>query len=330
MTAPHRLTAEIYTEGILRGDRLTLSRAITLIESTLPSDQQLATEIIRNCLPYTGNAYRVGITGVPGVGKSTFIDGFGSFLISEKLRVAVLAVDPSSSRSGGSILGDKTRMEKLAASSQAFIRPSPSGGNPGGVARKTRESILLCEAAGYEMILIETVGVGQSEISVFSMVDFFLLLLLPHAGDELQGIKRGIMEMADGLIIHKADGVMQAAARQAQTAYSQAIRLFNHDSPDWRPQIIPCSSLTGKGYPEIGNMLNQYKTLTLKNGFWEQKRSLQLNQWLKEAIEQQLLNSFYSHPRVVSRLEELSREVADKRLSPTEAAEILLKTMGES
>ena len=239
-------TINEFVQGIKEGSRALLSQAITLIESALPEHQSLSQELIKRCLPLSGKSIRIGITGVPGAGKSTFIESFGGFLTAKGHHLAVLAIDPSSERSGGSILGDKTRMEELSADERAFIRPSPSGGTTGGVARKTRESIILCEAAGYDTIIVETVGVGQSETAVHSMVDFFLLLMIPGAGDELQGMKRGIMEMADMIVINKADGDTLTLARKAKTEYTNAMHLFPLPPSGWAPAVLTCSSLENK------------------------------------------------------------------------------------
>ncbi|RMG80724.1 MAG: methylmalonyl Co-A mutase-associated GTPase MeaB, partial [Bacteroidetes bacterium] len=277
-----------YVEGILRGDLVLLSQAITLVESTKAEHQMLGTEIVEKCLPHTGQSIRIGITGAPGVGKSTFIESFGLHLINQSRKVAVLAIDPTSQVSKGSILGDKTRMAKLSAHPRAYVRPSPAGESLGGVARKTRETILLCEAAGFDAVLVETVGVGQSEIAVHSMVDFFLLLLLPGAGDELQGIKRGIVEMADLIAINKADGDNEKAAKIAQRAYRNALHLFPPKESGWAPKVLTCAGLTGLGIAEIWLQIIDYQSFTQKNNFFKKRRTQQLRQWLHDTLDDQL------------------------------------------
>src|SRR6056297_66269 len=263
------LTLQDYVEGIRNGNRTILSRAITLIESTKAEHQDLAQDIIEQCLPETGESIRIGITGVPGVGKSTFIETLGNYIIGKERKLAVLAIDPSSTRTRGSILGDKTRMETLANNDQAFIRPSPTGGSLGGVARKTRETIYLCEAAGYDTIFIETVGVGQSETAVHSMVDFFLLLMLAGAGDELQGIKRGIMEMADTIAINKADGENIPKANLAKKEFENALHLFPVPPSGWPPKVLTCSAMKNNGIAEIWGEVQNYLSLTSENGFFD-------------------------------------------------------------
>lgn len=319
-----RLSPEAYTEGVLAGDRVRLSQAITLVESNLESDRELARDVIRGCMPHTGGAFRIGITGVPGVGKSTFIDAFGSYLTRLGHQVAVLAVDPSSQLSRGSILGDKTRMERLSHDPAAYVRPSPTGGSLGGVARKTRETLLLCEAAGFDIILIETVGVGQSEVTVASMVDFFLLLMLPNAGDELQGIKKGIMEMADAILINKADGAFLPKARLAKVAYGQALRLFPQSSSGWRPAVQLCSAQENQGIDQAWELLAKYRDQTLTNGYWQHRRESQALQWMEETIQHQLEHRFYAHPRVKTSLPDLQAAVKAGETSPIEAALALL------
>lgn len=321
-----RHTVKHYTEGILKGERAILSQAITLIESTLPSDQKLAQKIIESCLPHSGNALRIGITGVPGVGKSTFIEALG-FLLVEKYnkKLAVLAIDPSSARSKGSILGDKTRMEKLANHSSAFIRPSPSAGSLGGVAQKTRESIVLCEAAGYDVIFIETVGVGQSETAVHSMVDFFLLLMLAGAGDELQGIKRGIMEMADALIINKADGDNYQKALVAKTQYANALHLFPNPPSDWSPKTAVCSSIQSSGLEEIWDMVQDYQQHTEANGYFKQKRKEQNLQTLNASLEAKLQHRFFADELIKEKSKDLEQQVTEQKISPYQAAEQLMQ-----
>ena len=321
-----RRSAKHYTQGILKGDRAVLSQAITLIESTLPSDQKLAQKIIESCLPHSGKALRIGITGVPGVGKSTFIEALGFLLVEKhKKKLAVLAIDPSSARSKGSILGDKTRMEKLANHSSAFIRPSPSAGSLGGVAQKTRESIILCEAAGYDVIFIETVGVGQSETAVHAMVDFFLLLMLAGAGDELQGIKRGIMEMADALIINKADGDNYQKALVAKTQYANALHLFPNPPSNWPPKTAVCSSLKSSGIEEVWDMVQEYQQHTKANGYFIQKRKEQNLQALSASLESKLQQRFFEGERIKEKNMLLEKQVAEQKISPYQAAEQLMQ-----
>lgn len=303
-----------------------LSRAITLVESRLPSDQELAQEVLDKVLPHAGNAVRVGITGVPGVGKSTFIEAFGLYLIQEQQKkLAVLAIDPTSQRSGGSILGDKTRMDALATNPQAFIRPSPAGKSLGGVTRSTRESIILCEAAGFDMIVVETVGVGQSETAVHGMVDFFLLLMLAGAGDELQGIKRGIMEMADAIAITKADGTNMQKANAARAEYQSALHLYPKAASGWLPQVSTCSALEKTGLDTIWQTLYSYLQLTQSNGFLGQKRRNQNLQWLHEAIRQGLEEQFYANQQVREQLPGITAQVKEGQKSAFAAATELLK-----
>ena len=312
-------------EGILRGDRIRLGRAITLIESKRTDRQAVAQEIIEKCLPHSGNSFRIGVTGTPGVGKSTFIEAFGSFLVEKKNeKVAVLAIDPSSQVSRGSILGDKTRMEKLSNHESAFIRPSPAGETLGGVARKTRETIILCEAAGFNKIFIETVGVGQSETAVHSMVDFFLLLLLPGAGDELQGIKRGIVEMADGVVVNKAEGELLALAKNTKRAYKNSMHLFPAKASGFTTKINLCSSLKNEGIEAVWENLEAYYSFTKENGFFEKKRAGQAKYWLLETIKAGLENAFFKNENIKNALTEIEVEVLKGQRSPFEAAEFLL------
>ena len=318
------LAAEDYINGILEGERSLLSRAITIIESSLPGHQKLAREIIRGCLPHAGNSVRIGITGVPGVGKSSFIEALGKRITSSGKRLAVLAIDPSSERSGGSILGDKTRMEELSSDPNAFIRPSPSGGTLGGVARKTRESILLCEAAGFEVVFIETVGVGQSETVVHSMVDFFLLLMLAGAGDELQGIKRGIMEMADLVAITKADGSNLEKAERARAEFINALHLFPPADSGWVPRVMTCSALEATGMDEIWDTVGEFTKLTRSNGYFGRNRSRQARHWMYAFIDESLRSHFYTSPGVREKLDSLEREVLDGIKSSFQAASEIL------
>jgi len=316
-------TEELVT-SIQEGDRAALGHAITLVESSLTSHHQQARDVIAQCMPHTGRSIRIGITGIPGVGKSTFIEAFGMFLLGQGKRVAVLAVDPSSSVSGGSILGDKTRMEKFSRQEGAFIRPSPSSGALGGVANATRESILLCEAAGYDVVLVETVGVGQSETLVHSMVDFFLLLLLANAGDELQGIKRGIMEMADGVLIHKADGDQVKAAKLAQREFKNALHLFPLPPSGWTPGVVRASSLEKTGLTDVWELIGSYTAHTQENGWFEAKRQEQARAWMHEQIQQELHALFYDDPRLQGVIAAYEKNVTEKKVSPFTAAQELL------
>ena len=319
-------TAQEYIDGILSGNRMLLSRAITFIESTRQEHQELAQEIIEACLPHSGNSIRIGITGVPGVGKSTFIEAFGNYVIDEQNRnLAVLAVDPSSSKTRGSILGDKTRMETLSNHPNAYIRPTPTSGSLGGVARSTRETITLCEAAGFDTIIIETVGVGQSETAVHSMVDFFLLLMLAGAGDELQGIKRGIMEMADSIVINKADSGNEAAAKRAMAEYKNALHLFPPTESEWIPKVATCSAFHNKGIPQVWDIIDEFIRHTKTKGFFEEQRKKQANYWLNESINQELHNAFYNNPDLKSKLDTYRKQVQEGNLSSYKAAKDLMK-----
>ena len=311
-------------EGILLGNRTALSRAITLVESTNPEHTLKANEVINGCLPHANKSIRIGITGVPGVGKSTFIEAFGTFLTELGKKVAVLAVDPSSSLSHGSILGDKTRMEELVKDENAFIRPSASGDTLGGVARKTRESIILCEAAGFDTIIIETVGVGQSETAVHGMVDFFLLLKISGAGDELQGIKRGIMEMADAIVINKADGDNIKKANQAKLEFNRALHLFPPKKSNWQPKVTTCSAITKDGISEVWNTISQYYVQTNESGFFPEKRKEQNQFWMMETIDEHLKSNFYNHPEIIGQLIQIKKAVQNDEISPFAAAQFLL------
>ena len=321
-----RLSPEQYVEGVLDGDRVVLARAITVIESELPSDAELATQILGRLLPHSGSSRRVGITGVPGAGKSTFIDALGMLLIHEYgENIAVLSIDPSSPISGGSILGDKTRMERLSIEEQAFIRPSPSRGHLGGVARRTRETMLLCEAAGYRNILIETVGVGQSETAVRSMTDFFLLLMLAGAGDELQGMKRGIIEMLDGMAITKADADNKSKAEHARTEYAHAMHLFPTSADGWISPVLTCSSITGEGLAEIWQMILDHRQLMENKGFLAERRSIQALEWMNELLLIGIEDSFRKSPKVAARLPLLRDEVHRGAVTPFAASRELLR-----
>ena len=310
---------------ILDGDRVTLSQAITLIESTRIDHQQAAQKIIKACLPHSGNSFRIGITGAPGVGKSTFIDALGSYVVNQGKKIAVLAIDPSSQKNKGSILGDKTRMEKLANHPQAFIRPSPAGNTLGGVSRRTRETIILCEAAGFNTIFVETVGVGQSEIAVHSMVDFLLLLLLPGAGDELQGIKKGIVEIADALVINKAESDREQMAKQTRKSYRNAIHLYPPKPSGYPTEILLCSALYQTGIEKIWQTIKSYKTFTQKNNYFKKHREQQANYWLLETIREGVLQSFFQNSKIQKELQAIKTQVQKGTRSPFEAAEYLLK-----
>ncbi len=311
-------------ENILKGDVTMLSRAVTLIESTNVEHQAIAQEVIEKCLPYSGNSRRIGITGVPGAGKSTSIDVFGLHVLKDGGKLAVLAIDPSSERTKGSILGDKTRMEKLAVHPNAFIRPSPSAGSLGGVARKTRETIVLCEAAGYNNIFVETVGVGQSETAVHSMVDFFLLIQLAGTGDELQGIKRGIMEMADGIVINKADGDNIHRAQLAQAQFRSALHLFPATESGWKPEVLTYSGYYELGITEVWDMIDRYFTFVKENGYFEERRTQQARYWMFESINEQLRNHFYNDPEIDAMLKLNEAKVLDNKLSSFIAARDVL------
>ncbi len=311
-------------DGILAGNISALSRAITLVESTNLEHLEKANEVINSCLPHANKSVRIGITGVPGVGKSTFIEAFGKYLTSLGKKVAVLAVDPSSTISHGSILGDKTRMEELVKDKNAYIRPSASGETLGGVARKTREAIILCEAAGFDTIIIETVGVGQSETAVHSMVDFFLLLKISGAGDDLQGIKRGIMEMADAIVINKADGDNIRKSQLAKTEFGRALHLFPAKKSGWTATSSTCSAITHEGIPEVWKTISDFVKLTKTNNYFFEKRKEQNQYWMLETINEQLKNHFYNHPEIIKLLQENKKAVQNDEISPFAAAVELL------
>ncbi|MCS6820995.1 MAG: methylmalonyl Co-A mutase-associated GTPase MeaB [Microscillaceae bacterium] len=319
-----RLSTETYIQGILAQDRVILSRAITLIESQAPQDQLLAQEVLQGVANQPTNSVRIGITGVPGVGKSTFIEAFGNYILSKNKKLAVLAIDPSSVRTKGSIMGDKTRMATLASQPNAYIRPSPSRGSLGGVAHKTRETITLLEAAGFEVIIVETLGVGQAETAVKNMTDFFLLLMLAGAGDELQGMKRGIMEMADAIAINKADGDNLRKAQAAQAEYQNALHLFPPHEAGWKVPVGICSAITHKGIAEIWNWIEDYVQLTQKNGYWYKKRQEQRKNALHEHIAQRLQTMFYTHPHVKEQINILESQVIQNQISILQATEQLL------
>ncbi|MCB9223063.1 MAG: methylmalonyl Co-A mutase-associated GTPase MeaB [Crocinitomicaceae bacterium] len=320
-----QLTPEILFDKIRQGDKNGLSEAITLLESQRAEDRTKSHKLLELLLPYSGNSIRIGITGVPGVGKSTFIESFGKYLVDNGFKVAVLAIDPSSERSGGSILGDKTRMVELANHPSAFIRPTATGGSLGGVARKTRESIVLCEAAGFDVILIETVGVGQSEIAVHSMTDFFLLLMLAGAGDELQGIKRGIMEMADTIVITKADGDNVKKANLARSEYKNAIHLFPPKENEWIPKVETVSSLEKTGVEKIWEIIESFKLLVTSNGWISKNRNDQQEYWMNEAIKEELLHSFYETPGLKELLEDVSEKLKKGEITSFQASDLIMK-----
>jgi LAO/AO transport system kinase len=315
---------EYYIQGVVRRNRLVMAKTITLIESVLPAHQETARAVMDALLPHTGKAVRLGITGVPGAGKSTFIESFGMMLTEKGCRVAVLAVDPSSPRTGGSILADKTRMEKLSVSEQAFIRPSPSSGTLGGVARKTRETMMICEAAGYDVILVETVGVGQSEVAVASMVDFFLVLMIAGAGDELQGIKKGVLELADALTVNKADGDNIDRAKLARQQYATAMHLLSPPSPDWSTPVMLCSSLTGTGLAEIWDVVLKHRKIMEEKGNLERKRREQSRLWMWALVKEGLEEWFSKNAQVVNLLPLIEKEVVSGKITATSGAARIL------
>lgn len=318
------LSVNEYVDGILNSNRTILSKAITLIESSLSEHQHLAQQIIAQCLPMTGNSIRIGITGVPGVGKSTFIEALGKHLTANNHKLAVLAIDPSSERSKGSILGDKTRMEALATDENAYIRPSPSAGSLGGVARKTRETIILCEAAGFDVIFVETVGVGQSETAVHGMVDFFLLLMLANAGDELQGIKRGIMEMADAIAINKADGENKKMATVAMSQYKNALHLFPPTDSGWIPEVTMCSAYTHDGIDNVWKIITDYCDFTKNNTYFIAKRQHQATKIMLETVNESLKDRFYADESIKQLITKYQQDILEDRISSYVAAQLLL------
>ncbi len=319
-----RLGVEEYVEGVLKGDRNVLGQTITLVESNAHAHMEMAQEVLRRLLPHTGQSIRIGITGVPGVGKSTFIEALGMQLCEQGHRVAVLAVDPSSKVTGGSILGDKTRMELLSRDLRAFIRPSPSAGTLGGVTRKSRETMLVCEAAGFDVILVETVGVGQSETTVRSMVDFFLLLMLAGAGDELQGIKKGIMELADSILINKADGDNIPRAKAAKLEYNRALHYLAPATEGWQTRAYACSSLTSEGIPQLWSVIEKFRDQTQESGVLEKRRRTQTLDWVYSMVEEHLRTSFFQHAGVERIRAEIEHDVMWDRMPPTVAAQQLI------
>ena len=323
-----KLTLEQYVNGVRAGDHAILGRAITLVESNARRDQELAQQLLVALLPFTGQAYRVGITGVPGVGKSTLIEALGSNLTAQGHKLAVLAIDPTSGVTGGSILGDKTRMTRLARDPNAFVRPSPASGSLGGVARKTRESMLVCEAAGFDVIFVETVGVGQSETSVAEMVDFFLVLMLANAGDELQGIKRGIMELADLIAINKAESENAVLVRNARREYMAALRLMRGTHPQWKPSVLAVSGLHNRGLDELWGKVVEHRQLLEQSGQLARRRSEQTRRWMWSMVEQRLLRALREHPDVLQRAPDIERSVLEGQLTATLGAEAILKAFG--
>lgn len=324
-----KLKPNEYVNGIISGNRVILSRAITLIESKLQADNELAESLIEQLLPRTGKSLRIGITGVPGSGKSTFIESFGKLLTSLGKKVAVLTIDPTSQISKGSILGDKTRMEELANDPDAFIRPSPSGNTLGGVHSRTRETMLLCEACGFDIIIIETVGVGQSEVAIRGIVDFFLLITLSGAGDELQGIKRGIMEMADAIVVNKADGENIKKAQRTKQDYINALHMFPPTASGWIPQVLTSSALYKEGLEEVWEMVEKYESQTKKVGYFLRNRQNQNLQWMKDIIDFQLKYDFYHSASIKQKMGELEKQVSEENMPASTAAKILLKTFRE-
>jgi len=318
------LTLDDYVAGVLNRDRTILARTITLVESHSPRHMNMAQDVLKKLLPYTGHSIRVGVTGVPGSGKSTFIEALGNDLIQKGRRVAVLAVDPTSTITRGSVLGDKTRMDTLARNEDCFIRPSPSGGTLGGVTRKTRETILVCEAAGYDVLLIETVGVGQSEVTVRSMVDFFLLLKIAGTGDELQGLKKGVTELADAVIINKADGENKVHAESARGEFKRALHYLAPSTRGWETRVFTCSAIEKTGIEEIWNVILKFKTVTTHSGIFQKRRQAQLKDWVHDMIREHLLQNFSRHPQVKNALSEIENQVQNGLLPATKAVQKLL------
>jgi LAO/AO transport system kinase len=318
------LSVDDYVGGVLDSNTVILSKTITLIESNNSRHYALTQEVIKSLLPNTGKSIRIGITGPPGAGKSTFIETLGMYLCKNGFKVAVLAVDPSSTVSGGSILGDKTRMEFLSREPNAYIRPSPSSGTLGGVARKTRETILVCEAAAYDVILIETIGVGQSEVTVRSMVDFFLLLLLPGSGDELQGIKKGVVELADLVVINKSDGNYKERANLTKASYMNALRLLSYATEGWKPKAMTCSALNNEGITDVWSVVNEFMDFTKNNNYFTQRRNEQLIYWVNSMVQDEVFRRFYENPEIIQTKEKLEKSVLSGNTTPTQAVKTLL------
>ena len=321
-----KVDLDLLVQGVLESDRTSLGRALTLVESNRTEDRKVVEDLLAQISPKTGEAHRIGITGVPGVGKSTFIEAMGSKLIEDGHKVAVLAVDPTSTVSGGSILGDKTRMTRLANDPNAFVRPSPSSGTLGGVTRTTRESMALLESAGYDIVMVETVGIGQSETVVAEMVDIFLVLMLPGAGDELQGIKKGVLELADMIAVNKTDGENESKALEAARDYISALRLTQPATSNWRPPVVNCSSLTGKGLNEVWEKIQEHKTILENSGAWEQRRKVQKMKWMWSIVQDRLSSDLHDHPSITEQVPEVEKAVLEGKISATAAAEILLET----
>ncbi len=324
MTEAKAFDPQYLVQGVLNGERRGIAKAITLVESSLADHRQVAARMMERLLPHTGKSVRLGITGVPGVGKSTFVENLGLFLVNQGLRVAVLAVDPSSSRSGGSILGDKTRMEQLAAHPATFIRPSPSGRTLGGVAAKTRETLLVCEAAGFDVVLVETVGVGQSETSVATMVDFFLALMITGAGDELQGIKKGVLEVADAIAINKCDGDNVERAEKARLEFEIAMHIVTPESPSWRPPVLTCSSILENGTQKIWETVLEHRRIMTQTGEFALRRRSQALSWMWTLIDEGLKSRFHQNRFIAEKIPEISAKVEQELISPSAAAEALL------
>lgn len=324
-----KLSVDDYVEGVLSGDRMMLARTITLIESNAKKHREIAEQVLKKLMPHTGNSIRVGMTGVPGAGKSTTIEALGSMLCDDGHRVAVLAIDPSSSVTGGSILGDKTRMEKLSRHPKAFVRPSPSGGTLGGVTRKTRETMLVCEAAGFDVIIIETVGTGQNEVTVRSMVDFFLVIALTGAGDELQGMKKGVMELADSIFINKADGENRQRALQARAEYNRILYFLQSPTEGWKPKAFTCSALTGENIRGIWDVILKFEEVTKESGVFEKRRQQQRLEWVDWMIEDELKRRFFENEAVKQQLPHIREDVLNDTISPTMAVKKIMDIYDE-
>lgn len=329
-TRRRTLSMEDYVKGIEQGDRVILSRAVTLIESNSKKHFKMAQDVLQAVLPRTGNALRIGITGVPGAGKSTFIEAFGNMLCNQGYKVAVLAVDPTSQVTKGSILGDKTRMETLTKHPNAYVRPSPAGGTLGGVARKSRETLLLCEAAGYDIILVETVGVGQSEVTVRSMVDFFMLVVLTGAGDELQGIKKGVMELADAIVINKADGDNMKRAQVARGDYERMLHYIRPATEGWRTRAYTCSSIAGTGLPELWDVMQNFVNTTKESGVFQRRRKQQTLDWVHAMIDEHLHNLFFKNNVIMGRLDDVEEAVNEGKMSPSQAVDELIGVFAQT